>query len=87
MSHMGMSCPMQHQVAASGCGQSCCHDTLPQGIVLLAAGVKPKTGSAAIIAVAPRLVTDADAAFVGAPPGNIVAAAPARYILFQVFRI
>jgi hypothetical protein len=87
MSHMGTDCPMQHQVTTTDCDQSCCHDALPQGVALLAAGVKPKAGSAEFIAVAPRLVMDADAAFVGAPPGSAVAAAPARYILFQVFRI
>jgi hypothetical protein len=87
MSRLGMSCPMHHKVAASDCDQNCCHNALPQGVALLAAGVKPKAGSAEFIAVAPRLVTNADAAFVGAPPGNTVAAVPARYILFQVFRI
>jgi hypothetical protein len=87
MSHMGMGCPMQHQISVAGCGESCCKDALPRGVVLLAPGVKPKAGRAEFIAMAPRLVTDADAAFVGAPPGNAVTSAPARYILFQVFRI
>jgi hypothetical protein len=87
MSHMGMACPMQHQVAASGCGLSCCNDALPRGVALLAAGVKPKAGRVEFIAVAPRLVADTHATFVSAPPGYSVAAAPARYILFQVFRI
>ena len=87
MSRIGMSCPMHHQVAASGCDQSCCKDALPRGVALLAAGVKPKAGRAEFIAIAPRLVSDTDAPFTAAPPGNIVAAAPARYILFQVFRI
>lgn len=87
MSRMGMDCPMQHQVAASGCDQSCCSDALPQGVVLLAAGVKPKAGKAEFVAVAPQVVATTGAAFVSAPPGNAVTAAPARYILFQVFRI
>jgi hypothetical protein len=87
MSPMGMDCPMQHQVAVAGCGQSCCTDALPRGIALLAAGVKPKAGRAEFIAVAPRLVAETHATFVGAPPGYSVAAAPARYILFQVVRI
>jgi hypothetical protein len=85
--HMGMDCPMPHQVAASGCDQSCCHDALPRGVALLAAGVKPKAGRVEFIAVAPPMVAEADAAFMAAPPGYSVAAAPARYILFQVFRI
>lgn len=42
MSRMGMDCPMHHQVTASDCDQSCCNDALPQGVALLAAGVKPK---------------------------------------------
>jgi hypothetical protein len=87
MSHVGMDCPMQNQVAASGCDQSCCHDALPRGVALLAAGVKPKAGRAEFIAVALPMVAESDAAFMAAPPGNSVAAAPARYILFQVFRI
>jgi hypothetical protein len=87
MARMGMGCPMHHQVAAAGCEQNCCNYALPQGVAQLATGSKPKTGSVEFIAVAPRLVTGADAVFVGAPPGNTVAAAPARYILFQVFRI
>jgi hypothetical protein len=87
MSRMGMNCPMHHKVAATGCEQSTCNDALPRGVVLLAAGIKQKAGRAEFIAVAPRLVLDADAPFGSAPPGNAVAAAPARYILFQVFRI
>jgi hypothetical protein len=87
MRPMGMICPMSHQVAASGCDQSCCHDALPQGAALLAAGVKPKAGRAEFIAVVPQMLEESDAAFAGAPPGSTVAAAPARYILFQVFRI
>ena len=87
MSHMGMGCPMQHQVTASGCGQNCCHDALPQGVALLAAGVKPKAGRAEFLAVVSQMAAEADAPVVTAPPGYSVAAAPARYILFQVFRI
>ena len=87
MSRMGMNCPMHHKVAATGCDQNCGNDALPQGIAQLAAGVKPKAGKAEFIAVAPRLVADEDAAVRSAPPGNAVAAAPARYILFQIFRI
>src|SRR5271157_739325 len=87
MSHMGMDCPMQHQVTALGCDQNCCHDALPQGVALLAAGVKPKAGKVDCFAVAPQMVTESNAAFVAAPPGSKIATAPARYILFQVFRI
>lgn len=87
MSRMGMDCPMHHQVTASDCDQSCCNDALPQGVALLAAGVKPKAGKVDCFSVAPRMVAVSDAPFVAAPPGNTFAAAPARYILFQVFRI
>jgi len=87
MSHMGMDCPMPHQVADSGCGQNYCHDALPQGVALLAAGVKLKAGKTEFLVVMPQMVAEANAPFVAAPPGNKVAAAPARYILFQVFRI
>jgi hypothetical protein len=87
MSRVGMNCPMHHKIAASGCEQSCCYDALPQGVALLAAGVKPKAGRADCFIVVPRMVAEADAPFVAAPPGNTIAAAPARYILFQVFRI
>jgi hypothetical protein len=87
MSRMGMNCPMHYKVAATGCDQNYCHDALPQGVALLAAGVKPKAGRAQFIAVAPQMVAEADAAYGYASPGNAVAAAPARYILFQVFRI
>lgn len=87
MSHMGMGCPIHHQVTAAGCDQNHCHDALPQSVALLSAGVKPKAGRADFIAVMPRMVAEAGAPFVAAPPGKTVAAAPARYILFQVFRI
>jgi len=87
MSRMGMDCPMHHQVTASGCGQSCCHDALPLGVAELAAGVKPKAGRTDFFAVAPQIASEANAPFVAAPPGNTCARAPARYILFQVFRI
>ncbi len=87
MNRMGMDCPMQQQAAATGCDQNCCSDALPQGVAELTSGVKPKIVIAKFFAVAPRLVTDAGTAFAAAPPGKTAAAAPARYILFQVFRI
>jgi hypothetical protein len=87
MTRMGMNCPMHHKVAASGCDENCCHDALQQGVAQLSAGVKPKAGRAEFIALASRSVLDSYAPFGSAPPGNAVAAAPARYILFQVFRI
>jgi hypothetical protein len=87
MSHMGMACQMAHKVAGAGCDQNCCHDALPRAVAQLTAGVKPKAGGNVYLASVPQTVSDADASFVAAPPGKPAAAAPARYILFQVFRI
>jgi hypothetical protein len=84
---MGMNCPMPHQVAASGCVQSCCHDALPQGVALLSAGEKSKAARTMLFVPAAQMGSIARPVFQVSPPEDIVAAAPARYILFQVFRI
>lgn len=87
MSHMGMACQMPHMIAGVGCDQNCCHDALPRAVAQLTAGSKPKVGRTEYLAAMPQVVAGVDLAFVAAPPGKAAAAAPARYILFQVFRI
>jgi hypothetical protein len=87
MSHMGMACQMAHKIAGAGCDQNCCHDALPRAVAQLTAGVKPKAGGTVYLASEPQIVAGTDASLVAEPPGKPAAAAPARYILFQVFRI
>jgi hypothetical protein len=87
MSQIGMSCQMPHQIAGTGCGQNCCHNAFPQGIFPSATGAKPKAFRTAHFALITPAATDAGTVFVAAPPGSATTAAPARYILFQVFRI
>jgi hypothetical protein len=87
MSHMGMACHMPHKATRSGCDQNCCHDALPKAVAHLTVGAKPKAGGTVYFAAVPQMVADADASFAAEPPGKAAIAAPARYILFQVFRI
>jgi len=87
MHQMAMDCQMPHQIAGTGCAPSCCHDASPQVVAQLASGAKPKAGRTVYFTVAPQTVADAGTALVAAPPGIIVSTPPARYILFQVFRI
>ena len=87
MSQMGMRCPMHRQAAGTGCNQSFCHDSLPTGVVQLAAVRKPKAGNTVYIAAAPRIVTDAGVAYAAPSLNMAVASGPARYVLLQVFRI
>ncbi|MGA2216871.1 MAG: hypothetical protein ABSG51_02210 [Terracidiphilus sp.] len=85
MSQMGMDCPMPEHVAGTGCLQECCRHGFPQGVVQ-SAGVKPKTGGTELIMVSPAMTPDASLSF--APARDfIIASAPPRYILLQVFRI
>lgn len=87
MSQMDMDCQMPLQIAGTGCDLNCCHNIFLQGIVPSASGFKQKALRTAHFALMPPIVTDAGTVFVAAPPGNTSTAAPARYILFQVFRI
>jgi len=87
MSQMGMRCPMHRQAAGTGCNQNFCHDSLPTGVVQLAAVRKPKAGNTVYIAAAPRTAANAGTAFAAAPFNMAVASGPARYVLLQVFRI
>ncbi len=87
MSQMGMGCSMPDQMAGTACDQNCCQVGLPQVVAQLAAGAKPKAGRTEYVAATPMMVADAGPAFSAPPPVPYIAAAPARYILFQVFRI
>lgn len=87
MSQMGMHCPMHWQAAGTGCNQNFCHDSLPTGVVQLAAERKPKAGKTEYLAAAPRIAADAGTAFAATPLNIAVASGPARYVLLQVFRI
>jgi hypothetical protein len=87
MSQMGMDCQMPHQIAGTGCGQNCCHNAFPQGIVPSASGAKPKAFRTAHFALITPAATDCGYGLCGRAARKRYAAAPARYILFQVFRI
>jgi hypothetical protein len=87
MSQMGLDCPMPDRMAGSACDQNCCQAGLPQVVAQLAAGAKPKAGRTDYVAATPMMVPDAGPAFSAPPPVPILSAAPARYVLFKVFRI
>lgn len=87
MSQMGMDCQVPMQMAGTGCDMNCCHNAFLQGIVPTATGLKQKALRTADFALVPEAVTDQATIIVAAPPGSSATAAPARYILFQVFRI
>ncbi len=87
MSQMGMDCQMPMQIAGTGCDMNCCHNAFLQGIVPPASGLKQKVLRTAQFELVPQAATDPATIFVAAPPGSITSTAPARYILFQVFRI
>jgi len=87
MSQMGMDCPMPEHVAGTGCLQECCQHGFPQGVVQAASGVKPKAGGTELFMVLPAMTPAPSLSFAAPPPDSIVASAPPRYILLQVFRI
>jgi hypothetical protein len=87
MSQMATDCQMAHPAAGAGCQQDCCRYRLPQAVVGSAAKAKQKVAKAAFFLEEPVVPQRAHPAFTAPPPGDLVAAAPARHILLQVFRI
>jgi hypothetical protein len=88
MGPMSMDCPMsQQQTVSNGCEQNCCHAALPQAVAQLASSARAKSGRTVHFIAASKIVSNAGPSFVAALPTRSVSAAPARYILFQVFRI
>ncbi|HUD15067.1 MAG TPA: hypothetical protein VMQ56_15550 [Terracidiphilus sp.] len=84
---MVVDCPMAHHGASADCLQDCCRYPLPQAIARSSRHAKPKAGKTSLFLAAPAIPQSTQASFVAPPPGNLVAAAPARTILLQVFRI
>jgi hypothetical protein len=88
---MGADCPMPAQAATSGCGQNCCQHGLLQGLTQPVATSQSKkqfkTGRTTHFAAAPQMILSASPTIAAPPPDLSIASPPARYILFQVFRI
>ena len=87
MDAMGASCPMHHDSTGSGCLQDCCRNGWPPAVVQSASKTKQKTSGTPFLPAIPTLATTPAATITAAPPEDIVAAAPDRHILLQVFRI
>jgi hypothetical protein len=87
MSQMATDCRMAHPAAGAGCQQDCCRYPLPQAVVRSAATAKQKIAKAPFLLAGPVVPQHAHPAFTAPPPGDLVAAAPARHVLLQVFRI
>jgi hypothetical protein len=87
MSQMGADCPMSLQVTSTDCEQNCCSAGLPLGVAQSATGVNLKAGRTVYFAAVLQPIADAGAVCAATPPSNLDSTAPARYILFHVFRI
>ena len=87
MHHMGANCPMHHHDTGTGCLQDCCRHGWPPALVQSASKTRLKTSGTPFLLAVPGPVLASAATFAPAPPEKIVAAAPDRHILLQVFRI
>jgi hypothetical protein len=87
MHHMGANCPMHHHDTSSGCQQDCCRHGWPPALVQSASKTRLKTSGTPFLFAIPAPASAPAAAFAAAPPEDIVAAAPDRHVLLQVFRI
>jgi hypothetical protein len=85
MSQMAMDCQMAHP--AAGCRQDCCRYPLPQAVVRSTAKAKQKVAKTRFFLAMSAVPQRAHPAITAPPPGDLVAAAPTRHILLQVFRI
>jgi hypothetical protein len=84
---MAADCPMSTKSAGTGCDKDCCRNMVPVGVLLRAANFKPKTGRVEFVFAAAPLNVAGAAASATPPPNLSAASPPARYILYQVFRI
>jgi hypothetical protein len=87
MSHMGVNCAMHHHETGAGCQQDCCRHGWPPALVQAASKTRPKTSGTPFMLAVPVPASAPAATFAAAPPEDIVAAAPDRHVLLQVFRI
>jgi hypothetical protein len=86
-SSMAADCPMSPQISSDGCAQNCCGNHLSQEVAKPASGAKSDIGrSQHFVSIAESLAF-ATPAFVLIPYTILDSTPPARYILFQVFRI
>jgi hypothetical protein len=84
---MGPDCGMSTQISSDGCAQNCCIERLSQGFVQPASSAKSDTARALhfVPAALPLAIeTQSVAVTTRTIPDSTP---PARYILFQVFRI
>jgi hypothetical protein len=87
MSQMGMNCQMAQQNLGAGCDRNCCREGLQPGVVPFTAGAKPKVLATECVVAAVPMAIGQGPVFQAVPPCTLVRGAPARYILFRVFRI
>jgi hypothetical protein len=87
MSQMGMDCQMSWQ-APGNCGErNCCSAALPQLVAHLSSVDKSRDARTIQFVPALQAVVLAGPVFAVSPPVDPVSAAPAKYVLFHVFRI
>jgi hypothetical protein len=84
---MAASCPTAHHGAGANCQQDCCRYPLPQAISRSSRNPKPKAVRAPLFPTAPAIEQGTHLLLNIPPPGDLIAAAPDRHILLQVFRI
>ena len=87
MGQMGMDCQMPMQASGAGCEQECCRYTSLQAIAPFGAKATLKAIRAQFSLAGPAVPQIGLSAFTAPSPGDLIAAAPARHILLQVFRI